>query len=547
MSLREYKRKRDFSRTKEPEGTPSAGRKDEELRFVIQKHAARRLHYDFRLEMGGVLKSWAVPRGIPAVQGEKRLAVQVEDHPLAYGTFEGTIAEGNYGAGTVMVWDRGVYRVLGGDPETQLKKGKLHLELEGEKLKGEWTLVRMRSKESEKEQWLLLKTGAGMRPISARRDDQSVLSQRTMEEIGRAPGKSWRSNRLAGEPKRSVRKRRDPKAVEWLVLDRLKPGTADFIEPMKCLLVDKLPRGVEWIYEIKFDGYRALAVKAGNRTELISRNRNKLTGKFLQVADWVQELPATDVVIDGEIVALDNEGRSTFQLLQSYELDPKNPPPLAYYAFDLLILNGKDVRPLPLVERKKLLRQLAKNFTQGLLYSGEIQAESEAVLNEMKRRGLEGVIAKKKQAPYEAGRRSGAWVKFKWTHEQEMVIGGYTRPEGTRSHFGALLVGYYEGGKLVFVSKVGTGFDQRMLRFLHGKFQPLIRDDCPFVNLPEKRGARGQGITASAMKRCTWVEPELVAQIRFSEWTRDNHLRHPVFLGLREDKAPREVVKEQAR
>jgi bifunctional non-homologous end joining protein LigD len=297
---------------------------------------------------------------------------------------------------------------------------------------------------------------------------------------------------------------------------------------------------------LKFDGVRALALIRGKNIELISRNEKDFTTKFPEVVDALRELPCQEAVLDGEIAALDEEGRSSFQLLQARELSGERPP-IFFYVFDLIQLDGKDLTGVPLLKRKAMAKMLLARAPDTIRFSASIAAESERVLAEMKSRGLEGVIAKQKDSKYEIGRRSGTWVKFKWTTQQEFVIGGYSEPRGTRSHFGALVVGYYEKNRLKFAAKVGTGFDQKLLKSLHQKFQKLIRRDCPFVNLPEKAGRFGRGLTAAEMKRCTWLDPKLVCEIRFAEWTRDDHLRQPAFLGLREDKSPEEVGREKAK
>lgn len=562
MSLKQYQAKRNFRRTSEPAGRSSKkSAAVKEPFFVIQKHDAKRLHYDFRLEMDGVLKSWAVPKGFPNTRGDRRLAVEVEDHPIDYAQFEGTIPEGNYGAGTVMVWDIGTYEVPAGDAEQALKDGKIHFILHGKKLKGEWALVRMRPREHEtKPQWLLFKSGEDTAAISERANDQSVLTRRSMKKIASDNDAQWQSNRSSENKSplstnhRSPTRRKEinhakatpsPEPIQFNTprLPKRKPA---FVEPMKAELVEALPKGSDWIYELKFDGIRALTLKRGKDIELISRNAKDLTAKFPEVADALKNLPCKEAMLDGEIAALDEAGRSSFQLLQARELSGERPP-IFYYVFDLIQLDGKDLTGVPLLKRKEMARLLLANAPDTIRFSASIQADSDRVLNEMKARGLEGVIAKKKDSQYEIGRRSGAWVKFKWTTQQEFVIGGYSEPRGSRSHFGALVVGYYEGKKFKFAAKVGTGFDQKQLKALHQKFQKLIRPDCPFVNLPEKAGRFGRGLTAAEMKRCTWLDPKLVCEIRFAEWTRDDHLRQPAFLGLREDKKPAEVVREKAK
>jgi bifunctional non-homologous end joining protein LigD len=542
--------------------------------FVVQKHDATRLHYDFRLEMDGVLKSWAVPKGFPTKQGDRRLAVQVEDHPIEYGGFEGTIPEGSYGAGTVMLWDSGAYEVSGDEPSRALRDGKLHLVLHGKKLKGEWTLVRMRPREGEDEdkpQWLLLKSGSDIAPISKRAKDHSVLSGRSLEQIASAGDREWKSDRQAknrksfplarGAKARNTKSSSDRSSVRAqsksprqssdvsspeINLPRLPKKKPAFVEPMKALLVEELPKGPDWIYELKFDGVRALAIKDNRDVKLISRSGKDLGSKYDELLEPLKNLAAKQAVFDGEIVALDEQGRSSFQLLQSYPMAGSKKPPLFYYVFDLVNLDGKDLTNVPLFQRKAMLETLVENVSPAIRFSPDIKADSTRLMREMKARGLEGLIAKRRDSKYEPGRRSGAWVKFKWTNEQEFVIGGYTQSKGTRTHFGALLVGFYEGSKLVFAAKVGTGFDQKLLESLYNKFKKLIRPQCPFANLPEKRSG-SSGLSAAEMRRCAWLEPKLVCQARFAEWTRDNHLRQPAFLGLREDKDPKEVVREKSK
>jgi len=562
MGLTEYQRKRNFSVTAEPSGAKKARPKKVAgaSRFVIQKHDASRLHYDFRLEMEGVLKSWAVPKGLPWKRGEKHLAVEVEDHPIDYEDFEGVIPEGSYGGGTVMVWDRGSYLVHGEEPLTALKKGRLHMVLEGKKIKGDWTLIRTRM-EGGKNQWLLLKSDTDVRPVSKKSDDESVKTGRTMKQIAKDRDAEWQSKRK-GDPssqatlrerirkavarKEGGNKKKVPDAprVKDSVLDSLPNGKARFIDPMKAKLVETPPAGDNWIYELKFDGFRVEAIKDGARVKLLSRNENDLTKKFDQVAVAVGSLPCGQCVIDGEVVALDAEGRSSFQLLQSYEMDGGNTP-LYYYVFDLLQLEGKKLTEVPLTIRKETLHQLCATAPDLIRYSGELGTDPSALLKEVQRHGLEGIIGKQAQSFYEAGRRSGAWIKLKCVSEQEFVIGGYTPPEGARQYFGALLVGYYEKKRLLFAGKVGTGFNTKMLAMLYKKFQGAARHDCPFADLPSKQGGQWvQGITPGMMRKISWIDPVFICQVRFAEWTRDLKLRAPVFLGLREDKGPAEVRRE---
>lgn len=568
MGLTEYKRKRNFSRTAEPSGSgkPLPKRVRGASRFVIQKHDASRLHYDFRLQMEGVLKSWAIPKGLPWKQGEKHLAVEVEDHPIDYETFEGVIPEGQYGGGTVMVWDSGNYYVYGEQPLKSLREGKLHLVLDGKKAKGEWTLVRIRGRDGEKNQWLMLKTGGDAKPLSKKLEDQSVKTGRRMKQIADERDTEWQSNR--SEPDghkdpsaRSTLKARIKAALKKKELKQ--PGDENngatsatllpaklpsvkprFIEPMKARLVDEPPRHGDWLYELKFDGIRAIAVKNKMKVSLISRNGNKLDARFPEVAEAVKNLPVSECVLDGEVAALDEDGRSSFQLLQSLEMEERKSP-LRFYVFDLLQLNGKSLIDLPLMHRKELLAKLCENVAEPIRYSGEISGDVKSLLAEVQRRGLEGLIGKKRDSVYEPGRRSGAWIKLKCLNEQEFIIGGYTPPGGSRKHFGAILVGYFEKGRLKFAGKAGSGFTAKSLSMLHKKFQQQTTDECPFVDLPSKqRGEWVQGITPSMMKKMHWVKPTIVAQIKFAEWTRDGKLRQPVFLGLREDKEARDVTRQ---
>lgn len=581
MGLAEYKRKRDFKKTVEPAGgkpLPKAVRGA--CSFVIQKHDASRLHYDFRLEMDGVLKSWAVPKGLPWTQGEKHLAVEVEDHPIEYATFEGMIPQGQYGGGTVMLWDRGKYYVYGEQPLKSWKEGRLHLVLAGEKAKGEWTLVRIR-RDQEKNQWLLIKTGSSVKPISKKLDDQSVKTHRTMKQIAVERDAEWQSNRandqrdlfkariksIVGDARRlprsqssnrsgrhtkarSTSSRNDAASDLGDLVSKLPKAKPHFIEPMKPRLVEAPPTAGDWIYELKFDGIRAIAVKDGSKVSLMSRNKNELRIRFPEIADAVENLTIQESVIDGEVVALDEEGRSSFQLLQALEMEGRKAP-ICFYVFDLMQLEGRSVIKLPLTQRKEILAKICESMGDPIRFSAEVGSDASKLLAEVKRRGLEGIVGKQRNSVYEPGRRTGAWIKLKCLNEQEFVIGGYTSPGGSRKYFGAILVGYYkdkkkdEDSRLFFAGKVGTGFTGKTLSILHKKFQKEARDDCPFADLPLRQGGQWvQGITPAMMRKMHWVNPVFVAQIKFAEWTRDGKLRQPVFLGLRQDKNPRDVRRE---
>jgi bifunctional non-homologous end joining protein LigD len=572
MGLKEYKHKRDFKKTAEPAGAAkTSGRKARALHFVIQKHDASRLHYDFRLEMEGVLKSWAVPKGLPWAQAEKHLAVEVEDHPIEYADFEGIIPEGQYGGGTVMVWDRGTYELTPpGDPVEAVRKGKFHLILHGEKAKGEWALIRIRPQDG-KNQWLLMKTAGGIKPISKKRDDQSVKTGRTMKQIASARDAEWQSNRvnekdsfkarIAKAARNASLKKKDESEIgrakpEATLSASLRPAQDDvlaklpkakprFIEPMKPKLVEHAPTTGDWMYELKFDGIRALAIKDGRTIQLISRNEKKLNDRFPEIAQAAADFDADECVVDGEVVAMDEEGRSSFQLLQRTELDGKDAP-LAFYVFDLLQLNGHSLINVPLTLRKDALMRLIPPSGDVIRFSGALGTDAKTLLHEIQRRGLEGLIGKQRDSLYESGRRSGTWIKLKCVTEQEFVIGGFTPPAGARKHFGALLVGYYDKRNLRFAGKVGSGFDAKLLSSLHKKMRGEERPTTPFTDLPSKQnGEWVQGITPSMMRKINWVNPKFVCQVKFSEWTRDLKLRQPVFLGLREDKDPREVEREK--
>src|ERR1051326_6603285 len=582
MALEEYKRKRDFKKTAEPAGKPLPKKVKGASRFVIQKHAARRLHYDFRLEMDGVLKSWALPKGLPWMRGEKHLAVEVEDHPIEYESFEGIIPEGQYGGGTVMVWDRGDYHVYGEEPLKSLRDGKLHLVLSGEKAKGEWTLVRIRGRDEAKNQWLVLKTGADAKQPSKKIEDQSVKTGRTMKQIAEARDAEWESNREENDAsaasrfkariREAVKKKEDgengghghfaavaaAKVRRVLgahrhnqgghpvvaALEKLPTAKARFIEPMKAKLAEKPPAAGDWIYELKFDGIRLIAVKNSKKVSLLSRNENDLSRRFPEIVEALTNLRPREFVIDGEVVAVDEEGRSSFQILQAREMEGRKSP-VYFYAFDLLQLDGKSVIGLPLEARKDLLENLCAAAGDPIRYSGAIGSDAPPLLDEVKRRGREGIIGKQRNSVYEPGRRSGAWIKLKCVNEQEFVIGGYTPPQGARKHFGAILVGYYENKKLVFAGKAGTGFTTKSLTMLYKKLRAEERTDCPFVDLPSKQnGEWVQGITPSMMRKMHWVNPVFVCEIKFAEWTRDRKLRAPVFVGLREDKEPSDVGRE---
>jgi bifunctional non-homologous end joining protein LigD len=467
--LTEYRRKRDPGSTPEPfEG----GREGDAPIFVVQRHDARRLHYDFRLERDGVLLSWAVPKGVPLEPGQQRLAVHVEDHPLEYARFEGEIPAGQYGAGTVELWDQGTYELV-----EDKKDGGMTVRLHGERLRGTWALVPARLSGDPKN-WLILR----------KREDAPAGEERT----------DWR--------------------------------------PMLATAAEELPKGSGWLYEVKWDGYRAIVrIRAGEVT-LTSRNGKDLTGRFPTVASALARAVRTpDCVLDGEVCALDEQGRASFSAMQQ----GKDGTPLVFYAFDVLEVEGEPLVDLPLVERRERLAELV-DTRRGVVRLSETFEDGEALLEAAEKQGLEGVIAKRADSRYLPGRRSREWLKVKTSGRQEFVIAGYTRGQGNRERgFGALVLGVYDDdGELHWVGNVGTGFTAREIERLLKKLRPLETDRCPFPTPPKMpRVRRGDAV---------WVEPRLVAEVRFAQWTHDGHLRAPSYQGLREDKDPREVRREQA-
>jgi bifunctional non-homologous end joining protein LigD len=539
-SLQKYREKRDFSRTPEPppklpERSAAQGRR---RRFVIQKHAASHLHYDFRLEMHGVLKSWAIPKGPPLAPDERRLAMQTEDHPLDYLSFEGIIPPGQYGGGTVLVWDIGTYYVIDGN----YFKGNLKFHLHGKKLKGEWVISRSHD-EGDRAKWFLMKADAKPVKLSKAADNRSALSGRTMEQIARNPEREWQSNRPGRvAPPKAPKKAHEPPAkfdqiVQPLNLESLPAANIKFVEPMLAKTSDKVPEGPQWQYEIKLDGYRALVVKRGNSAELFSRRGNRLSQRYRSVAAAFDDLPP-DTILDGEIVALDPDGRPNFNALQNW----KPNKPLFFYAFDILAYRGHDLTKLPLTGRRKTLEKAIADLQDPVRLSPIFDFPAQDVIRAAREQHLEGVLAKRRDSRYESGNRSGAWLKYKTQKGQELVIGGYLPG---RYVFDSLLVGYYEDSRLMFVAKVRNGLTPASRMQVAKSFKGLATKKCPFANLPEPSTARrGLAVTAEAMKECLWLKPKLVAQFEFADWTETNHLREAKFVGLRSDKDAREVGRE---
>ena len=512
MALQEYKRKRNFKETPEPRGR--VGKKG--AIYVIQKHDATRLHYDLRLQLDGVLKSWAVPKGPSLDPHEKRLAVEVEDHPIDYATFEGVIPKG-YGAGEVIVWDYGTWAPAAGhDPRKDLKKGRLDFEIRGEKLHGRWMLVRTRS-QGGKPQWLLMKrTDSDAKKESdydvTEEEKESVLSGRRLaRDSGEAPIQVKHTKRTAKKP--AAKSKKLP---------------IDFVEPELALLENNPPEGDEWIHEMKFDGYRTLAQLENGDVTLLTRKGLNWTQKYKPIQKELEKLPVENALLDGEIVVLDEKGRSNFQLLQENIKSRKMP--FIYYVFDLLALDGEDLRDQPLLERKKKLKSLLdKNKLPSIRYSEHWTVAGEEVLDQCCHLGLEGVVSKDKTKPYVSG-RNGDWIKSKCGMGQEFVIIGYTRPGGRRVGFGSLLLGAYDDSdELIYTGHVGTGFSQATLQDLITKFKPLKTKKSP-VNQKVPEADEVQ-----------WLKPQLVADVHFLNFTREGILRHASFAGLRLDKPAREV------
>jgi bifunctional non-homologous end joining protein LigD len=600
MALEEYKRKRRFEETPEP---PPKVETKAGNRFVVQMHDATRLHYDFRLEMEGVLKSWAVPKGPSLDPADKRLAMQVEDHPVSYFDFEGNIPEGNYGAGTVIVWDVGTWQPLSpvaekgkyvvatdADAAAMLAKGDLKFRLNGKRLKGDFALVKMRGRRpgSKGNEWLMIKKhddhvveGYDIAAI-----DTSVLSGRSLEQVaGDAGSAQWKSRPtgrgklkaawLADAIARVEKKKKQESTTEDTKEPRGKakkknasvspvvktlPSVAPEhsyapvkrpmpvkIHPMLAESVEKAFDGPEWLFEIKRDGYRAIAFIDGGKVRLVSRNQNDLTPRYPELKDMAKFIQAKTAILDGEVVALDEDGKASFSLMQQRtgfrpggrRAVGNADVPVLYYAFDLLYLDGYDWRRVPLEERKRKLASLVK-AGDALRFSDHYERNGKALFEMARQKGLEGIVAKKRASFYEE-RRSRDWLKIKIRRTVDAVVGGYTEPEGSRAHFGSLVLGLYDKkGRLIHVGQAGSGFDQKSLTEISKVLKKIETKKNPFFGEVE------------ALRKVFWVKPELVAEIEFAEWTDGTSdgsgpkLRAPVFLGLRDDKDPKECLLDES-
>ncbi|MBN9426316.1 MAG: DNA ligase D [Burkholderiales bacterium] len=519
-SLALYKKKRNFALTPEPAegGAPGA----EARQYVIQKHWASRLHYDLRLELDGAMKSWAVPKGPSLDPQDKRMAVQVEDHPLSYNTFEGQIPPKQYGAGKVIVWDSG-YWVPIGDAAEGYRKGKLKFELHGHKLNGHWTLVRIHGRSDEKQPpWLLIKErDAFARPASA----FSVVDEMP-DSVSALPPVALP---IGPRPARSVRASPVPEMQK-----AAKAALPASLSPQLATLVDGPPVVVsDWLWELKFDGYRMLARIERGSVRLFTRNGNDWTARMPELARAVKRLPLRSGWIDGEVLMLDAQGVPDFQGLQN-AFDGSSTKNLIYYVFDMPYADGRDLRSLPVIERRELLRALLEpSAGDRLRFSEAFEAQPQDLVSSACKLGFEGVIGKRKSAPY-ASRRNADWIKLKCSHRQEFVIGGYTDPQGSRTGIGSLLLGVHAAdGSLTYAGNVGTGFSERTLLELRSKLDALASATSPFAN-PRAIG-----------KKAHWVEPRLIAEVSFAEWTQDQRIRHSVFHGLRDDKPARAIIRER--
>jgi bifunctional non-homologous end joining protein LigD len=615
VALEEYQRKRRFSETPEP---PPKLDKSKGHRFVVQRHRATRLHYDFRLEMDGVLKSWAVPKGPSLDPTDKRLAMQVEDHPVSYFDFEGIIPEGNYGAGTVMVWDVGTWEPL--SPETKngkylpateaeaqamLKKGDFKFRLHGKRLNGDYALIHMKARRpgSKGTEWLLIKKHDGdvVEGFDVDKYDTSVLSSKTMAQIagdqdsaewqsskkasrGGASKAAWLADTLARLDKKNIDQKKNDKkkksaesaakkgsavkknsgAAKAVVSGDKDPSSASdahsavkdlkgavkrpmptVIHPMLASVTEKPFDDPNWFFEIKWDGYRAVAFLENGAVRLVSRNQNDLTPRYPELKVLADQVNAKNAILDGEVVVLDEQGRPSFSLMQQRtgirahgrQAAPNRELPIFYYAFDLLYLDGYDLRRVTLEDRKRVLLEVLKPG-EVVRFSDHYPGQGVALFEVAKQKGLEGILAKKKTSCYEE-RRTREWLKIKITQAVDCVIGGYTDPEGSRQYFGSLVLGLYDKKKkLIHVGQAGTGFDQALLKQIFGVLKEIETKTNPFTGPVDA-------------KQVHWVKPERVCEVKFSEWTHETSegglkLRAPVFMGLREDKNPEDCTFEQA-
>ncbi len=553
--LKLYRSMRDFDVTAEPAGgkTKSAPQSGP-LPFVIQKHAATRLHYDFRLGWHGVLKSWAVAKGPSYYTGDKRLAVQVEDHPIEYGGFEGTIPKGQYGGGTVMLWDNGTWKPHG-DADEGFRTGRLKFELHGKKLKGNWTLVRMggRAANESKPNWLLIKEHdeyerpADDKPITEEAPN-SVVTGRSLDQIAKDEDHVWNSKDTANiddktpapvtKPKKAGKKKAAARPATSSQLNNLpREALPKFIPPQLTIQTKESPQGEGWVHELKLDGYRIQihVDKKGEAVRLYTRGGLDWTHRMPAVAEAASHLPVTSAILDGEVVVLTESGSTSFADLQAAFQDHA-PKPLTYFAFDLLHLDGRNLRSLPLIERKNLLAKIIPDSTDEIIrLSAHVDQQGSTVFAHACKLGAEGIISKRADAPYTSG-RSASWIKIKCVRQQEFVVGGFTLPGDKGNGLGSLLLGYYDGGKLIYAGRTGTGFTHKSARELRKRLEKMKIKSPAYASVPPE-GRKG----------AIWIRPDLVAEVAFATWTADKLVRQASFKGLREDKKPKEVTIELPR
>lgn len=532
MNLNLYHKKRNFSQTPEPKG--KLGKKEQGL-FVLQKHAASHLHYDFRLELQGVLKSWAIPKGPSLDPQIKRLAIQVEDHPVEYGSFEGIIPKGQYGGGTVMLWDKGIWEPLDKRPLDAYQKGHLRFILHAEKLKGRWDLIRFK----EDKHWFLIKFKDQYSQDQTDYDvttdlDKSVISNQSIEKIAKNYKNIWNNGSSITTNSKIKIKKPNNKMPLILPEGLNKSPFPTLIAPQLATLVNQVPKGALWLHEIKLDGYRILAFKNKSQVILKSRNNKEWTDQFPSVVKAIRELPIDKIVLDGEIVLLDSKGRSDFQLLQN-SITNQSEAAFKYFIFDILYIHSYDLKPLPLLERKTILSKIITSDSEILYYNDHLINKGQALLEHSCNYELEGIISKRIDSVY-LSKRSQNWLKIKCLNRQEFVIGGFTNPQGERDYFGSLFLGVYNPkGELEFAGNVGTGFSKQNLKTIYQQLLKIETQVNPFNSKPP------------AYSQAHWIKPILVAEVEFSEWTAEGHLRHPSFQGLRMDKNASEVVREKAK
>jgi bifunctional non-homologous end joining protein LigD len=564
MSLEKYAEKRDFTKTAEPKAGKSEDK--DKLRFVIQKHDASRLHYDFRLEMEGVLKSWAVPKGPSTDPKNKRLAMMVEDHPYDYRLFEGLIPKGEYGGGTVIVWDEGTYEpieeIKGKKAQEkhllkQLKDGSLKIKLHGEKLEGEYALVKTHG--MGENGWLLIKHKddfASDKDITKK--DKSVLSGKTIESMEKTGDKVWQHGHeedVEEEPKKESKKKlqvekledaveetqpADKVDVEALLKKAPKGKIPTGVKPMLATLVDKPFDDPDWVYEIKWDGYRTLGFINKGEVQLLSRNNKSFNEKYYPITQLLESWKI-NAVIDGEILVSNDKGVSNFGALQNWRSEADGE--LMLYVFDILWYEGKNLMDLPLTQRQAILKEVLPTDDDRIRLSQVFTASGLEFFEAAEKIGLEGIMAKRVSSPYIADNRSKDWLKVKINKRQEVVIGGFTKNEGTAKQFSSLLLGVYEEGRFQYVGKVGTGFSDKLQKEMMAQFKPLITDKSPFESEPDvNKPSRFRPNPPKA--KATWLKPALVCEVSFAEVTSDGVFRHPSFQGMRDDKKAKDVVRE---